>query len=76
MTRQQLIIVSIVADVLDVIVLGQIPGLSWFIDIPVICMHLAFAGPKGWTTLTELIPVVGTLPIFTVAAFLHSAKDD
>lgn len=75
MTKQQLIIASIIADVLDVFVVGQIPGLSWFIDIPVICLHIAFAGPKGFFTILELIPVVGTLPLFTVAAFSHEAHE-
>lgn len=75
MTRQQLIVASVIADVLDVFVIGQVPGLSWFIDIPIICMHVAFAGPKGFMTLIELVPVVGTLPLFTFAAFSHERKE-
>lgn len=76
MTRNQLITASIVADVLDIFVIGQIPGVSWFIDIPVIVMHVAFAGPGGLSTLLELIPGVGTIPIFTIAAFSHGEKPD
>lgn len=75
MTKQQLIIVSVVADVLDVLVIGQVPGLSWFIDIPIILAHLSYAGPRGWTTLMELVPFVGTLPLFTIAAMSHPAKE-
>jgi hypothetical protein len=75
LTKQQLIVFSVVADVLDVLVIGQVPGLSWFIDIPVILMHLAYAGSRGWTTLIELVPVVGTLPLFTIAAMSHPAKE-
>jgi len=76
MTKKELIAASIAADVLDLIVVGQIPGLSWLIDIPVICMHVAFAGAAGLLTMFELIPVVGTIPLFTIAAFAHSPKDD
>lgn len=75
MNKQQLIVASIIADVLDVFVVGQIPVLSWFIDIPIIIMHVNFAGAKGFMTLIELVPVVGTLPLFTFAAFSHSAKE-
>lgn len=75
MTKQQLIGASIIADVLDVFVIGQVPGLSWFIDIPIIIMHVSYAGPKGFMTLLELVPVVGTLPLFTFAAFSHEPKE-
>jgi bacteriorhodopsin len=59
---------SLVADALGILVIGQIPVLSWVIDIPVIIMHLAYAGPVGLGTLLELVPVVGILPVFTLAA--------
>ena len=74
MTRQELIMASLVADILDILVIGQIPGLSWFIDIPIICMHVSFAGAAGLGTLIELVPVVGTLPLFTIAACCHSKE--
>lgn len=76
MTRKQVIIASIVADILDIFVIGQIPGVSWFIDIPVIVMHVAYAGPSGYSTLLELIPGIGTLPIFTIAGFMHEEKNE
>lgn len=76
MTRKDLITASIIADVLDIFVIGQIPGLSWFVDIPVIIMHVSFAGSAGFSTLLELVPGVGTLPVFTIAAFSHSEKSD
>jgi len=75
MTRSQLIGVSLAADILDVLVVGQLPVISWVIDIPVILMHLKFAGAKGFWTILELVPVVGTLPLFTVAAFTHENSE-
>lgn len=75
MTKRNLVTVSIFADALDVAVIGQIPGLSWFIDIPVILMHLLYAGPKALPTLLELVPVVGTIPLFTIAALSYPDKD-
>ncbi len=74
MTKQQLIVASIIADVLDLIVVGQIPGLSWFIDVPLIVMHVAYAGAGGLWTVLELVPIAGTLPMFTIAAFAHESK--
>lgn len=76
MTKKELIAASIVADVLDLFVIGQIPGMSWFVDIPVICMHVAFAGAAGLLTMFELVPVVGTIPLFTIAALAHSPKEE
>jgi hypothetical protein len=66
---------SLIADVLDFFVAGQIPILSWVIDIPVLIMHVAFAGAKGFFTLLEMIPVVGTVPLFTASALLQTPKD-
>ena len=71
MDRKTLIIFSIIADVLDLLVIGQIPVLSWVIDIPLIIMHVSFAGMAGFWTVVELVPVAGLLPLFTVAAFAH-----
>ena len=76
MTKPQLIGASIVADLLDLFVVGQVPGVSWFIDIPVILMHVAFAGGAGWATVVELIPFVGTFPVFTIAGMIHGPKDE
>jgi hypothetical protein len=70
-TRQNLIVASLIADALDIAVVGQWPGLSWLIDLPLIALHVWYAGPAGLPTLLELVPVVGTLPLFTVAAFSH-----
>ena len=70
-TPQTLLAASLLADVLDLFVVGQIPGLSWFIDIPIIAMHVAYSGPAGLTTLLELIPGIGTLPVFTMMAIKH-----
>lgn len=68
MDRSTLIIFSLIADVLDFFVIGQAPVVSWIIDIPVIIMHLAFGGLKGLATMFELVPIVGTIPLFTATA--------
>jgi hypothetical protein len=70
MSRKTLLI----ADLLDLVVVGQIPGLSYFIDGPLIAMHVAFAGPAGLATALELVPVVGTILIVTLAALLATKK--
>ncbi len=74
MKRSTLFTISLIGDLLDIAVVGQVPVLSWFIDIPVIICHVAFAGASGFTTLLELIPVVGTLPLFTFAALVHKER--
>jgi len=74
MSRKTLLVTSLIADVLDILVIGQVPGLSWIIDLPLIVMHVAYAGPSGFSTLVELVPVVGTLPLFTLAALSHGKK--
>jgi hypothetical protein len=75
MKKSTLVTISLIGDLLDIAVVGQIPGLSWFIDIPIIICHVAYAGPSGFSTMLELIPVVGTLPLFTVAALVHKNND-
>ena len=74
MTKGNLVKISMVADFLDFVVVGQIPVLSWVIDLPVIIMHVAYAGPAGLTTLIELVPFVGILPMFTLAAAYYEDK--
>jgi hypothetical protein len=75
MTKGDLIKISMVADFLDFVVVGQIPVLSWVIDIPVIIMHVIYAGPSGLSTLLELVPIVGILPVFTIAAAGYKNRD-
>jgi hypothetical protein len=36
----------------------------------------AFAGAAGLFKIAELIPVVGFIPLFTIAAFAHSPKEE
>jgi hypothetical protein len=73
-SKQVLVAASLIADALDMAVVGMIPGISWFIDLPVIAMHVAFAGPKGFMTIIELVPVVGLIPVFTIAAMSYGTK--
>lgn len=70
MDRTTLIIWSLIADILDFIAIGQAPVLSWIIDVPVIIMHVSFGGLKGLATMLELVPVVGTIPLFTISAIV------
>ncbi|MBV1695075.1 MAG: hypothetical protein KGP27_11490 [Hyphomicrobiales bacterium] len=70
MDRTTLIIWSVIADILEFIAIGQAPVLSWIIDIPVIIMHVSFGGLKGLATMFELVPVVGTIPLFTISAIV------
>jgi hypothetical protein len=73
-TRKQLIIASMIADALDLLMIGQIPVVGWFIQVPVLAMHVAYAGNVGWAMLLELVPVAGTLPMFTIAAMSYTEK--
>ena len=75
-SRKTLLIASLIADLLDLLLVGQVPGLSYFIDGPLIAMHVAFAGPAGLATLLELVPVIGTLPLFTIAAMRYGGNHD
>ena len=74
MTKKHLMIVSLIADGLDLMLVGMIPGLSLVIDLPVVAMHVAYAGPSGLLTLLEAVPLVGFVPIFTAAAMMYPAK--
>jgi hypothetical protein len=71
MTRTQLIAISVLRDALDFVVIGQIPGLNWVLNIPVIIMHCRFAGPRALITLIENVPGIETLPCFTAAALSY-----
>lgn len=71
MTRRQLIAWSAARDALDWLVIGQVPPFNWLLDIPILCMHLKFAGPPALIGLIELVPVVGMFPFFTTAALSY-----
>ena len=75
MKKSTLIWLSLAADILDIMVVGQVPVVSWFIDIPVISCQVLYAGPAGFLTMVELVPVVGTIPLFTAAALMHENHD-
>jgi uncharacterized membrane-anchored protein YitT (DUF2179 family) len=70
-TKTQLIAVSAIRDLLDFVVVGQIPGLNWILNLPVIWLHYRFAGPRALVTLFENVPGIETLPCFTVAAISY-----
>lgn len=72
MDRKTLIFVSILTDTLDILVIGQIPGVGTIVDLPAAIMHFIFAGPAALVTLFDMVPAIGILPIFTVMAFAYS----
>ena len=71
MDSRSLLVLSVIADILDLLVIGNIPGLSWFIDIPLILLHFAAGGPAALVALLEAIPLVGLVPIFTWLAWRY-----
>lgn len=75
MTRKTLITWSVIRDLLDFMVVGQIPGLGQLLDVPILMMHYAYAGANANFALPELIPTVGFLPIFTIAACCYPDPD-
>jgi hypothetical protein len=75
MTKKQLIKWSAGRDALNFIGIGQIPGLCWLLDLPLIIMHFNYAGPAAIFTLFETIPIIGFFPFFTVAAMMYPNHD-
>lgn len=71
MTKKTLMIISMIADSVD-IVTGWVPG-PWtpFVDIPVTVIHFLYAGPKAFFVLGEYLPGLGVLPLYTIAASLY-----
>jgi hypothetical protein len=62
---------SIIADVLDIAIIGQTPGIGHILDLPVFIMHFMAGGPKAAFTLLEAIPGIGFLPIFSWFAWKY-----
>lgn len=75
MTKKTLIAVSAARDALDFVMIGQLPGLNWLLNIPVIYLHYRYAGPLALLTLFENVPGIETLPGFTVAAISYPNRD-
>lgn len=71
MTKAQLIAISAIRDLLDVLIIGQLPVLNWCLNAPVIFFHYRFAGPRALFTLLENLPGVETLPCFTAMALAY-----
>ncbi|MDB6025858.1 MAG: hypothetical protein JWM68_2081 [Verrucomicrobiales bacterium] len=74
MTKKTLLKISAAADALD-LVTGWIPG-PWtlIVDVPVFICHFLYAGPRALWVLTDNIPIVGILPIYTIAAMAYPEK--
>jgi hypothetical protein len=75
MTKAQLIKWSAARDALNFVGIGQLPGLCWLLDLPLIIMHFNYAGPSAIFTLLETIPIIGFFPFFTVAAMMYPNHD-
>jgi hypothetical protein len=76
MTKSHLIKWSVARDALNFMCIGQLPGLAWLLDLPLLIMHFNYAGPAAIFTILEMIPVVGFFPFFTVAAMLYPNHDE
>lgn len=69
-----LIVASLIADFCDlftIFILGAPGPHSLVIDVPITILHFMFAGPIALVTFTEYIPLLGLLPLYTVAAFVY-----
>jgi hypothetical protein len=69
--RQLVIASSVIADLLDLTVVGHF---LYFIDIAVIILHLVYAGPKALAGVLDMIPAVGMLPVFTILAVRYKKE--
>ena len=72
-SRKTLLIASVVADVVDLLTVSFGGGTQWFpfIEIPVVILHFMYAGPKAALAMFDLIPGLGLLPLYTIAALLY-----
>lgn len=75
MTKKTLIAISAARDLLDVALIGQVPGLNWALNVPVLYLHYRYAGLPALLTLLENVPGVATLPFFTAAAMSYPDRD-
>lgn len=76
-SRKTLLTVSAIADALDLLGFGLLPGpWSLLIDLPVTVIHFLYAGPKAFVVLAEYIPGVGFLPCYTMAAWFYAKHED
>jgi hypothetical protein len=70
MTKSGLIKLSVAGDVI-----GLIPGLGYIAGIPLMVIHFNYAGKRALMCLLEALPMVGCLPIFTIAACTYPDND-
>ena len=66
MTKSTLIKLSLIGDAL-----GLVPVLGTIISIPLLIVHYSYAGPRALWCLIEMLPMVGFLPIFSIAAAMY-----
>lgn len=62
---------SIIADVLDLTVVGHF---LYPLDILVIVVHLIYGGPRALIGILDMIPGVGLLPIYSILAFTYPER--
>lgn len=76
MSKRTVLILSLLADALDLTGIGHFFPFGLLIDIPITCVHVAYAGKRGLATVLEMVPFGGLLPIFTIAALLYGKPHD
>ncbi len=75
MSKTTLVIISALRDVLDLLIVGQIPVLNIIVNVPVMIAHYWYAGPVSLLSLIENVTGVETLPCFTALALAYPSKN-
>jgi hypothetical protein len=72
-SRKTLLIASVIADAVELLTVWFWGGTQWFpfLETPVIVLHFMYAGPKAALAMFDLIPGLGLLPLYTIAALLY-----
>jgi hypothetical protein len=72
-SRKTLLIASVIADAVELLTVSFWGGTQWFpfLETPVIVLHFMYAGPKAALAMFDLIPGLGLLPLYTIAALLY-----
>jgi hypothetical protein len=72
-SRKTLVIASVIADAVELLTVAFWGGTQWFpfLETPVIVLHFMYAGPKAALAMFDLIPGLGLLPLYTIAALLY-----
>ncbi len=72
LTKQTIVVISIIADLLDFTPFH----FAFIIDIAVIIIHYLYAGPRALWGIFDMIWGVGVLPIYTGLALSYKNKEE